>query len=59
VLKPIEDAAVIGSVLSLDLPVVFSFSIAAILLPRWGGPSKVKGWFLLTGYVVFLLSTQL
>lgn len=59
VLKPIQDAEVIGSVLSLDLPVVLCFSIAAVFLPRWGGASKVKGWLLLSGYVVFLLSTQL
>jgi cation:H+ antiporter len=57
-LQPYHEAETIGRVLSLDLPVTLAFSVAAILLPRWGGRSSVKGWLLLMGYFAFLLMTQ-
>jgi len=57
-LRDYHDAETIDRVLTLDLPVTLAFSLAAILLPKWGGRSKAKGWLLLIGYLTFLIMTQ-
>jgi len=48
------DAALVGEVLSRDLPVVLAFSLAMIILPRLGAGGKWKGGALLASYVAFL-----